>query len=746
MSTARTGRLRWSAAMALCATVAAAPAVAMAASNTQLVTRSATGGAANGGSVTGQLSADGRYLSMASGAKNLGPTDSNNVSDVYLMDRQAGTYDLLSVGPAGQSGNSLSGTQVSIADDGNTVVFDSKASNLLPNDPNFIDSDVFVWDRATDALQFISLNMAGQPATKGGGDPSVSADGRYVAFTSAAADLVPDDTNGIPDVFVRDRVLNTTTRVSVANDGAQATSTGFNGSATSAISDDGRVIAFRSDAQNLAGPDDDGTEADIFVRDLDKGTTTLVSSTVDGSPSNGLSQVPAISGDGKVVAFQTFSSKLVAGDTNGFSDVVARNLETGTAQIVSVRGVECGNSGDSGDPWLDRTGSTIAFGSNAANLVPGDSNANRDIFVRDMVNGVTRIASVAADDVTQTNNTSGSPFLTPDGTTLVYTSLASTLHPDDTNNNFDIFQSTPIDGVPAAPPEVSVFSAVQDPEFNPPTRTDLEFTLELSQPVCAGTTASVRLSTSDETAIAGADYEATSKVVTFAPGVTQVTVSVPVIGDLADEADETFGVTLSEPAGLTIGTGNATGTIIDDDLPAPLGTLSCQSTAATLLGRDFAVANPQDDPCRSDFQRVLRVDQPLGGLNRITLGVLESTTVSKLTSGTSQAGIATVALRLAGLTLGAEGIFSRASVTCVNGKAVLASESGGIVAVNGRRIVDGAPFSLNLGLVAVHINREIRTADEVVRRSIEISAPLLGIHIVLAEARADVHGNACPTL
>ena len=161
--------------------------------------------------------------------------------------------------------------------------------------------------------------------TQGNGasiEAAISADGRYVAFQSPASNLVAFDTNSLSDIFVRDRQTGTTERVSVATDGTQA-----NGlSEQTEISADGRYVAFKSFASNLVAGDTNGT-ADVFVRDLVDDTTERVSVGTAGGQSSGLSEQPAISGDGRYVAFQSFGSNLVAGDTNGLEDIFVRDRD-----------------------------------------------------------------------------------------------------------------------------------------------------------------------------------------------------------------------------------------------------------------------------------------------------------------------------------------------------------------------------------------------------------------------------------
>ncbi len=211
------------------------------------------------------------------------------------------------------------------------------------------------------------------------GSPAISANGRYVAFASGSSNLVPGDTNDRTDVFVRDLRSGTTRRVSVAGDGTQAN----HGSHAPAISADGRYVTFASVASNLV-PGDTNHTGDVFVRDLRSGTTRRVSVAGNGAQGNHSSYGSAISADGRYVAFLSDASNLVPGDTNGASDVFVRDRRSGTTRRVSVAGNGTQGNLDSGDQAISADGRYVAFDSYASNLVPGDTNDNQDVFVRDL--------------------------------------------------------------------------------------------------------------------------------------------------------------------------------------------------------------------------------------------------------------------------------------------------------------------------------------------------------------------------
>jgi Tol biopolymer transport system component len=224
---------------------------------------------------------------------------------------------------------------------------------------------------------------------------SMSADGRYSAFASNASNLVAGDTNDFIDVFVHDAVTGSTTRVSVASDGTQSNGAS---SAFLSISAEGRYVAFSSDASNLV-PNDTNGGSDVFVHDMVTGSTTRVSVASDGTQGNGTlsNNIPSISADGRYVAFFSDSSNLVPNDTNAAPDVFVHDMVTGVTTRISV--ASDGSQGDSLSfyPSISANGRYVVFASAASNLIPNDTNGAQDIFVHDMVTGLTTRVSVASD-------------------------------------------------------------------------------------------------------------------------------------------------------------------------------------------------------------------------------------------------------------------------------------------------------------------------------------------------------------
>jgi Tol biopolymer transport system component len=275
-------------------------------------------------SATASISANGRFVAFDSPASNLVPGDTNDASDIFVRDTLTNTTTRVSVDSAGNQANSISG-EPSISANGRFVAFSSLASNLVPGDTND-KFDTFVRDTLTNTTTRVSVDSASNQANSISTEPSISANGRFVAFSSLASNLVPGDTNNTSDIFVRDTLNNTTTRVSVDSAGNQVNNTSVDpyrhgGVYNPSISADGRFVAFQSDASNLV-PEDTNDANDIFVQDTLTNTTTRVSVDSAGNQSNpgpvSFSH-PSISADGRFVAFSSFASNLVPEDTNTIS-------------------------------------------------------------------------------------------------------------------------------------------------------------------------------------------------------------------------------------------------------------------------------------------------------------------------------------------------------------------------------------------------------------------------------------------
>ena len=309
---------------------------------------------------------------------------------IALAPRSAAqTTSAVSVDTGGQLSDGFS-FHPSVSADGSRVAFASLATNLVANDSNFA-TDVFVHDRTSATTICASVDASGAPANGISWFPAISGNGGFVAFTSLADSLVAGDTNGKFDVFVRDLAAGQTMRVSVDSSGAQADLS----LSLVAISSDGRIVAFDGDATNLVSGDSNGV-SDVFVHDRLTGQTTCVSLDPTGATGNGESTGPSISADGRFVAFASFASNLVAGDANGAVDVFVHDRQTGQTVLASVDASGTQGDNDSSYPALSADGLVLAFESLASNFAAGDSNAQTDVFVRDLQSGQLQLVSVAA--------------------------------------------------------------------------------------------------------------------------------------------------------------------------------------------------------------------------------------------------------------------------------------------------------------------------------------------------------------
>ena len=376
------------------------------------------------------LSEDGRLILFHSAASNLVPGDTNGVWDAFLHDRETGTTTRISQTADGTQGN---GTSINpqISADTRFIAFQSEATNLVPGDTNGC-YDIFVQDRQTGAITRVSVASDGTQGARASSSPTLSADGRFVAFYSPSDNLVLGDTNEDFDVFVHDRQTGETTRVSVASDGTQG-----NGiSSHPILSADGRLVAFRSTASNLV-PDDTNGWADIFVHDRETGETRRVSVASDGTQANSMANYITLSGDGRFVGFSSHASNLVPNDGNRIEDVFVHDRQTGITRRVSEASGEGGNA-QSMAPSISPDGRFVAFRSMASNLVPGDTNGNNDIFLHDLKTGENTLPSSASD---------GSPgdldafyaAVSERGCFVAFTSYSTNLVPGDTNGTRDVF-------------------------------------------------------------------------------------------------------------------------------------------------------------------------------------------------------------------------------------------------------------------------------------------------------------------
>ena len=338
--------------------------------------------AGNGRSGSPAISATGRYVVFQSSASNLVDDDANNRTDIFIHDRNRNVTERISVGIDGGGGNGNS-TSPDVSDDGRFVVFQSSASNLVENDDNGA-VDVFVYDREKQVMERVSVSSDGAQGDSSSRNASISGDGRYVAFESSASNLVGGDSNGRADVFVRDREARLTTRVSVTSRGEQA---GLGGRAP-VISGDGRYVVFHSRSDDLVEDDRNEVE-DVFVHDRLLGATWRVSLSSEGDEGNRRSRFAVIDASGRYVAFESDAENLVRGDNNLLSDIFVHRLDSGGTVRISVSDQGGEGERGSFFAAISGNGRYIAFHSSAGNLVGDDTNRATDVFLFDRLGSAT---------------------------------------------------------------------------------------------------------------------------------------------------------------------------------------------------------------------------------------------------------------------------------------------------------------------------------------------------------------------
>jgi hypothetical protein len=435
------------------ATVAMTMSLPVAAHATGAVTRSVsvsyTGGdptgLQNSDSTRPAASADGNLVVFSSKASDIVPNDTTHYSNVYQRNMSTATTTLVSVSTTGGFPNANS-TFPDISADGRYVVFESPASNLTSSGGNGT-PNVFRYDNQTQQTVLVSVAGDGSAGNAQSTRPTVSGDGRYVAFGSMARNLVPNDHGVGYEVYVRDMTNGTTTRASVGMTGQDP-----NGKTAirPMISEDGTHLAFISDATNLVSIDTSG-KVEVFERDLVNNVTTLVSVGADGVTSaNKLATRPAINADGRYVAFQSAATNLVVGGTNGVTGVFRRDVVAGVTIEVSVSYTGGQLIGASTRAAIDGDGNLVAFASNDAHVVPGDTNGVRDVFFRDVNAGTNTLVSVnqtggpgtCAVTVSKKACLATRPTFSVNGNAIVFVSTFTNLTSTATTGVADVFERT----------------------------------------------------------------------------------------------------------------------------------------------------------------------------------------------------------------------------------------------------------------------------------------------------------------
>ena len=441
----------------------------------------------NGDSVSPVISADGRFVLFSSSANNLVPGDNGQLGlDVFLCDRASNTTALVSANFSGTGGGNGNSTGGQVSTNGRYVVFQSDSSDLIAGDTNGL-SDIFVRDLQAGTNILVSVASNGSWGNGASTDPVMTPDGRFVAFISAASNLVPNDTNGISDIFVRDLLNSTTTLVSVGATGTSTTTI-----SPPVITPDGRYIVFSSSAQGLAPGVSPSSQGEVFVRDLISNVTFWASTNAATTAlnvlhvSNASSSHSVISGDGRFISFKTsaatgpatamifqydsLNATTTSISSNGFApwtqndDVygpevspdgrfvvfVATNsgclsvqlwdAQAGTNLLVSAAldGSYPSNSVSSA-PAASPDGHYVAFLSNATNLVANAIASGWHIYLRDVLAGVTQLVDADTNGVGSTDEFGAVPSITENGQFITFAGLDGSLVPGDNNGTYDVF-------------------------------------------------------------------------------------------------------------------------------------------------------------------------------------------------------------------------------------------------------------------------------------------------------------------
>jgi len=420
----------------------------------------ADGTQANSESSDASISADGKQVAFYGRDSNLVPDDSNFRDDIFVKDLQTGEIVIASTKADGTQSNDSS-FDPSVSADGRSVVFFSFASNLVPDDTNSRE-DIFV--KNLDSGEIARANTADDGTEANGGQnesADLSSNGRYVAFATSASNLVPDDTNAQRDVFVKDMETGEIVRASTTTDGSEINAWSYGAQ----ISADGRTVAFASNASNLV-PGDNNYNFDVFVKDLDTGEIVRASTASGGTQANGGSVAASLSDDGRHVAFESDAPNLVPDDA-GFRDVFVKYLDTGEVMRANTQTNGAQANAGASSASLSGDGRYVAFESDASDLVAQDTNGKTDVFVKDLVTGIIVRVSTAEDGA-EADGRSFSPSLSADGLSVSFTSEATNLLSEDTNGRQDVFVKDLSDVFPEVmlgTPENDTLSGTEHSDF-----------------------------------------------------------------------------------------------------------------------------------------------------------------------------------------------------------------------------------------------------------------------------------------
>ena len=373
----------------------------------------------------------GAFTLGVTGTNSSGLSHQGGTSTLLVTSPPAQLAQLASVSSAGAQANGASGIyspDASLSADGRYVAFSSGASNLAPGDSS---GGVFVHDLKAGSTTLASVSNGGAPADYGAGSPRISANGRYVAFVSASDNLAPGTTVALQAVFVRDLQAGLTEREDLAQSGAGGNGEGYG----AVISSDGRFVAFASYATNLVSAANTGT-SQVYIRDRSTGDVTLVSIGTDGLAANGNANSPAISADGRFVAFASAAPNLVATSIAGINQLFVRDLQTGQTSLASVANdgtpanwvILSSGTGGGSAPAMSADGQFIVFSTSATNLVSQANDGNVHVYLRDISNQQTSLVDMDANGLLLGGWSSFvEPSISADGRWIVYSAFGQVL-------------------------------------------------------------------------------------------------------------------------------------------------------------------------------------------------------------------------------------------------------------------------------------------------------------------------------
>jgi len=391
------------------------------------------------GALSPRISHDGRFVVFESKSKNFLAGDIHDRRQIFLRDTLTSTTTCVSVNSLGEPGNGKS-TDSTVSADGRFIVFQSRASNLVPGDTNGVE-DIFVHDAWTRQTKRVSVSSSGTQGNWSSWWPSISADGNTVCFSSSASNLVPGDVGYHEDVFVHDLRTRQTRRVSVDSFGVE----GNGRSSRPSVSGDGQRVAFESSATNLT-PGQAGLYNAIFLHDRSTGITTMLSKTAAGVEAVGNSDYPVISADGSTIAFESTAKNLVPGLywRSGKQILV---LDILSHQLTLVSKNSSGDTGtqDAAYPSLSCDGQIVSFVSKSTNFDPRAFRDHHDqAYVHHRPSGITTLVSESSTGFVSEYNGPDKSHISGDGQWICFASSAKELTPRDGNDLVDVYIHRPL--------------------------------------------------------------------------------------------------------------------------------------------------------------------------------------------------------------------------------------------------------------------------------------------------------------